>query len=204
LAREPEHDGSDRPLSIALRQNCADEHNSLESMIGGADQPMSVKTYISVLLMFRALHYASDEWREQFAAECHRHRLPQQKTGLVDLIDLDLETLDACMASPRIVPISGYQDREFSFILGGLYVVMGSALGNALMLRQIHLSPDTAQTSATRFLSATAKSGGPTFQAFRLCLDAFGMAAPLSRDAVIAGARSTFNACGMILAGRAA
>jgi heme oxygenase len=184
-----DHRPGDLPLSLLLRQSVAEDHRALENLIGSE---ISRGTYGSFLLMFRALHHAAGDWRRSFAAACERHGVPEAQSGLVGLIDRDLETLG--LTPPWTAALAPGLE-GFAMILGGLYVATGSALGNILILRQILPSPDAIPAGATAFLSASADAAGPRFQALRLALDGFGTAAPTERDRVVEGARLTFRAC---------
>ena len=164
-------------------------------MIGARDTQMALPTYVSVLLMFRALHCASDNWRRRFAEACLCHGVPSEYPGLVDVIDRDLAALGVQAVSSKMATVAFNHNMDFSMVLGGLYVVAGSALGNTLMLRQIRASCDTAFDGATAFLSASAGDAGPAFQALRNRIDDFGLAFPAAQNSVVEGARRTFLAC---------
>jgi heme oxygenase len=187
------------PLSLVLRHSCTAEHRALEEMIGFKNTSAPPGAYVSLLLMFRALHCGSLSWRETFAYECRYYEVPRELLGLVSLINRDLETLRISVLPQKKLPIVIDRESGFPMALGSLYVVAGSMLGNAIILRHVRSISDPVFTGATQFLSASASEAGPTFQTFRLFLDDFGTRMPDTYDAVIEGAQQTFRACARLL-----
>jgi heme oxygenase len=184
----PAQCSQENPLSLVLRHSCTAEHRALEEMIGFKSTSAPPGAYVSLLSMFRALH-----------CECRYYDVPRELFGLVSLIDRDLETLHIRVLPQKKLPIAIDRESGFPMALGSLYVVAGSMLGNAIILRQVRSISDPVFTGATQFLSASASEAGPTFQIFRLFLDEFGTRMPDTYDAVIEGARQTFRACASLL-----
>ncbi len=156
---------------------------------------MSRAGYVRMLLMFRALHVTDDGLRRKFRADCQFHGIEDTERGLHSQIDLDLAALGHRDCSAGAAALSAAAFGNFAQALGALYVVEGSALGNALLLRQAQ----AGFGDALRFLSATANRAGAAFQEFRHRLDRFGLQEPAAHGAVIDGARNTFRACGTLL-----
>jgi len=190
---------NDSTLSALLRQQLAADHRWLEDRVGPRGVKMSRAGYVRMLLMFRALHVTADGLRRKFRAECQIYGIKDTERGLHDQIDLDLAALGERDCRAGAEALSAALFGNFAQSLGALYVVEGSALGNALLLRQAEAGLGEASEDAVRFLSATAHCAGAAFQEFRRRLDRFGLQEPASRGGVIEGARNTFRACGALL-----
>lgn len=189
----------DLTLSALLRQQLAPDHRWLEDRVGPRGAAMSRSGYVKMLLMFRALHVADDSLRRHFRPECERYGFGGTERRLYRQIDLDLAALGCRDGAVKAVVPDVATLATFALSLGALYVVEGSALGNALLLRQADAALGAVCTNAVRFLSATAHRAGAVFQEFRFRLDSFGLQEPASRDAVLEGARNTFRSCGALL-----
>jgi heme oxygenase len=192
---------NDITLSALLRQHLAADHRWLEDRVGPRGVKMSRAGYVRMLLMFRTLHVTDDGRRHRFRAECRLYGIDDTERGLHNQIDLDLAALGHpdCSTGAVAGVLSAASFGNFAQSLGAFYVVEGSALGNALLLRQAQTGLGEASADAVRFLSATAHRAGVAFQGFRRRLDRFGLQEPASREAVVEGARNTFRACGALL-----
>jgi heme oxygenase len=190
---------NDITLSALLRQQLAADHRWLEDRVGPRGVRMSRAGYVRMLLMFRALHVTDAGLRRKFRAECQLYGIEDTERGLHSQIDLDLAALNHRDCSAGAGALSAVLFGNFAQSLGALYVIEGSALGNALLLRQAQTGLGEASADAVRFLSASARRAGVAFQEFRRSLDRFGLQEPASREAVVEGARNTFRACGALL-----
>jgi heme oxygenase len=187
------------PLSLMLRRGSAADHEGLEQKVGYAGDTLSHEQYRRMLVMFRALHEAADHLREMFRDAGAIHGLKLQRRAFTDALDHDLAILGPGQPQPDDLSILVEPQTSFPWALGALYVAEGSALGNQLLLRQTTGPLAQSHAGATRFLTESTSGAGAQFRAFKLGLDAFGRAEPGAWDAVLAGTRQTFKACGAII-----
>jgi heme oxygenase len=196
---EPPGARSQRPLSLLLRQESAADHVGLEHKIGPMQDSLSRDRYATMLLMFKALHGLTEALHETFSSDYETHGFAAPRRGLDAAIDRDLAALGWPQKGrdPVAIPLDPYP--AFAQALGAVYVAEGSALGNALLLRQAETWGEATPGAATAFLSESASQSGARFRAFRSRLDAFGLERPDAHDAVLDGARHTFRACGALI-----
>lgn len=182
-----------------LRTETAESHRGLEDRLDLLALPADEAHFIGVLKGFLAFHLAYEPAAARhpdFAAfTADRHRLPQLRE---DLAALGVPAAEIEAVAPEARAAHLFDDAARGW--GSLYVVEGSTLGGAVITKALAGTPWLPADGLTYF-SPYGRETGRMWNGFRACFLAGTQS--LDPEAVIAGARETFDLMAAILPRRA-
>lgn len=181
-------------LSAELRAQTAALHQAAEYRLGLPNSVNSREDYTALLARFYGL-YQPLETRLAAATSGHDLAPLLQSRHQTERLADDLRSLGTDPGSLPLAPASALPALpDVSAALGAHYVLEGSTLGGAIILRDLEKRLGSQITAATRFFGGRGKSLGPMWQSFRTELDAYGKAWPRRRETVVIAAQQTFDA----------
>jgi heme oxygenase len=181
-------------LSHQLRVRTAGLHEQIEIRLGLPNAIRTLDDYQAWLCRFLGLYAPLEQSLAGFG-EWGDNGFTLPSPSHAACLAADLEAIGVDPAGvPRAPAALVPRLPTFPHALGALYVLEGSTLGGQVILRDIEARIGPRITGATRFFGGRGSAVGPTWQAFRTALNAFGREHPCIGADVTAGAESAFRA----------
>ena len=181
-------------LSAVLRTRTAGLHEQTEILLGLPGAIRTLADYRDWLGRFLGLYDPLEKSLASFSEwGDHGFTLPSPDHGTclaADLVALRVDPAKVSRAPPSLLA----HPPTFAHALGALYVLEGSTLGGQVILRDVQARIGPQITGATRFFGGRGTAVGPTWQTFKIVLDAFGRERPDLATDVISGAEDVFRA----------
>ncbi len=125
----------------------------------------------------------------------HGHGLLLPSPNHSACLAADLEVIGVDPASVTQTPAALLPSLPtFAHAVGALYVLEGSTLGGQVILRDVETRIGPQIAGATQFFGGRGMAAVPTWQAFKVALNAFGQERPQLGTDVISGAEEVFRA----------
>lgn len=162
----PRHLPESPPLSAQLKSRTSGRHAVLEGLVR-LESPVSRDHYVEVLRRFSAF---MGPWEDAVGALLPPHLEGWfQSRRRAHLLAMDLLAL-GCATSPRPPwPVPSYRSPDE--VLGGLYVLEGSTLGGAVIVRRLTRDLALTPQAGAAYFNAHGPQAGVMWNAFRRLLD---------------------------------
>jgi heme oxygenase len=186
--------GAPQNMSDQLRLGTTRLHKQAEELLALPGAIRDRHDYGSWLARFYGLYEPLEHGLTAFS-EWGTFGIPLPTPSHSALLARDIMTLGA---DPDKIPRAAFailpELPTFAHALGALYVLEGATLGGKIILRDLRVRIGDPIDQASLFFGGRRDAAGPMWLCFRTALDGFGRAQPQSRDDVVAGAVSCFQA----------
>lgn len=177
------------PIHLRLREETAEAHQALESMLGLLDSPASFTRYVALLMRFHGFHRVWEPAIAQALPQDTALLQPRRRLALIDedLRDLDIDDLDIDVLP--VVPEAAELCRSPAAALGSLYVMEGSTLGGRVITRRLLESASWCPPGGLRTFYPY---GDATGERWRETLARLEAAPAQEHELIVQGALATF------------